>query len=60
MKKYAYHRLVLSSGKVVRGPVVVTLDARSHIIEWHPLQCEEPMVEWVGGEFKAELCFSGQ
>lgn len=60
MKKYGYHRLRLSSGEVVRGPLVITQDARSHLVEWHLLQGEEPMVEWVGGEFKAELCFSGQ
>ncbi len=51
MKKFGYHRLVLSSGELVCGPVVVTLDTQSHILEWHRLQAEEPMVEWVGGTF---------
>lgn len=55
MKKCGYHRLRLSSGEVVRGPLVITLDARSHLVAWHLLQGEEPMVEWVGGEFKAEF-----
>lgn len=51
MKKYGYHRLVLSSGDVICGPVVITLDVQSRIVEWHWLQAEEPMVEWVGGTF---------
>ncbi len=51
MKKYGYHRLVLSSGEIISGPVVITLDARSNVMEWHLLQGEEPMVEWVGGVF---------
>lgn len=51
MKKYAYHRLVLLSGEIIPGPVVVALDNLSHIVEWHLLQAEEPMVEWVGGTF---------
>ncbi len=51
MKKYGYHRLVLSSGELIQGPVVVTLDAQSRMVEWHLLTGEEPMVEWVGGVF---------
>lgn len=51
MKKYAYHRLRLASGEVISGPVTVTVDSNLNIVEWHLLQAEEPMVEWVGGEF---------
>lgn len=49
MKKYGYHRLVLSSGQVIEGPIVVTLDDHSNVIEWHMLKGEEPMVIWIGG-----------
>lgn len=51
MKKLGYHRLRLSCGRIVQGPLVITLDDQAHLVEWHPLQGEEPMVEWVGGEF---------
>ncbi len=51
MRKYGYHRLVLTSGEVINGPVVITLDAQSNPAEWHIMQGEEPMVEWVGGTF---------
>ncbi len=51
MKKCGYHRLVLFSGEIVLGPLVVTLDNESHLLEWHLLHGEEPMVEWVGGTF---------
>lgn len=53
MKKYGYHRLVLSSGRVVEGPLVVTLDNCSNVQEWHLLKGEEPMVAWVGGTLHA-------
>lgn len=49
MKKFAYHRLRLPSGEHVEGPVVVTMDANMHLIEWHILVAEESMVEWLGG-----------
>lgn len=52
MKKYAYHRLVLASGQVISGPVVITCDIHSIMTEWHLLQGEEPMVEWIGGTFR--------
>lgn len=51
MKKYGYHRLCLASGDVIEGPVVVTLDDNMQLTEWHLLLGEEPMVEWVGGQF---------
>lgn len=51
MKKYGYHRLRLSSGEVVEGPLVVVLDASLRLAEWYRLVGEEAMVEWVGGTF---------
>lgn len=59
MKRYAYNRLVLASGQVIPGPVVITCDMQSNMIEWHPLQGEEPMVEWIGGTFR-EHCLVQQ
>lgn len=55
MKKYGYHRLVLSSGQVIEGPIVVTLDDHSKVIEWHMLKGEEPMVIWIGGTLQTKL-----
>lgn len=52
-RKYAYHRLRLPSGEVITGPVVVTVDSHNRVEEWHLLHGEEPMVEWIGGEFSA-------
>lgn len=48
-KKYGYHRMVLPSGDVIEGPLVVIEDSMHRIIDWHLLEGEEPMVEWVGG-----------
>jgi hypothetical protein len=48
MTKYGYHRLVLSTGQVIEGPVVVTLDDHSNVIEWHMLKGEELLVIWIG------------
>ena len=55
MTKYGYHRLVLSSGQVIEGPIVVTLDDHSKVIEWHMLKGEEPMVIWMGGTLHTTL-----
>lgn len=52
MKKYGYHRIMLQTGLVIEGPVVVSLDADNTVLEWHPLLAEEPMVEWVGGTYE--------
>lgn len=49
--KRAYHRLVLPDG-TVHHMVVCTFNDAGEFIEWHPLQGEEPYVEWVGGEIK--------
>lgn len=54
MKKYGYHRLMLVSGVVVEGPLVVTLDEDSRLVEWHLLIGEEAMVEWIGGIFEVK------
>jgi hypothetical protein len=54
MKKYGYHRLQLPNGEIIQGPLVITLDGNSHLIEYHLLQGEEPMVEWLGGTFVAK------
>lgn len=51
MKKYGYHRLVQASGQIIQGPLVVVLDADSVLVEWHLLDGEEAMVEWVGGTY---------
>lgn len=51
MKKYGYHRLRLATGEIVRGPVVIVCDSCRHMVGWHLLRGEEPMVEWVGGTF---------
>ena len=55
MKKYGYHRLVLPTGEVVVGPLVITMDSASHIHEWHLLDGEEAMVEWMGGTFDCRI-----
>lgn len=52
MKKYGYHRLVLPTGEVVEGPLVITMDSNLRIQEWHFLDGEEAMVEWMGGTYK--------
>lgn len=49
MSKYGYHRIRFSSGLEVEGPLVVDLDGKSNLIEWHMLDGEEPMVQWIGG-----------
>lgn len=54
MKKYGYHRLVLPSGEIVEGPLVVVLDSSSNLIEWHLLEGEEAMVEWIGGSYSVD------
>ncbi len=46
-----YHRLVLSTDEIIQGPLVATFDEQGQLLEWHPLQGEEAMVEWVGGEY---------
>ena len=55
MKKCGYHRLVLPTGEVIEGPLVITLDSSSHIREWHLLDGEEAMVEWIGGAFDCRM-----
>lgn len=52
MTQRCYHRIVLSTGQVVDGPVVVSFDAEGRVQEWHLLRGEEPMTEWVGGEYR--------
>lgn len=49
MSKYGYHRIRFFSGQIVEGPLVADLDANSNLMEWHMLDGEEPMVQWVGG-----------
>ncbi|MBR0273202.1 MAG: hypothetical protein IJQ59_03805 [Bacteroidaceae bacterium] len=48
MTSRAYHRLYLPDG-TVHEMVVVRFDAEGHFIDFHPLQGEEPFVEWHGG-----------
>lgn len=41
----------MPSGGVIEGPLVVEFDEGMNPVSWHPLFCEEAMVEWVGGSF---------
>jgi hypothetical protein len=52
MIKRAYHRIVTHDNHVVDGPVVVVFNDELKYIDYHLLQGEEPMVEWIGGSFK--------
>ena len=49
MKNFGYHRLILPTGEVVDGPLVVVMDDYHRMHSWHILEGEEPMVEWIGG-----------
>mgnify|MGYP006051761089 CR=1 FL=1 len=51
MKNFGYHRLILPTGEVVDGPLVVVMDDYHRMHSWHILEGEEPMVEWIGGTF---------
>ena len=51
MIKRAYHRIVTSDKKVVDGPVVVVFNDEMEYLDYHILQGEEPMVEWIGGTY---------
>lgn len=48
MTSKAFHRLILTDG-TVHEMVVVRFNAAGHFIDFHPLQGEEPFVEWHGG-----------
>ena len=52
MKKYGYHRLLLASGEIIEGPLVVFIDTEAVLIGWHLLDGEEAMVEWIGGTYR--------
>lgn len=52
MKKRAYHSILQPNGEVTQGPVVVTTDREGKLIEWHLLDGEEPMTEWIGGTYE--------
>ena len=46
--KRAYHQIILSDGTVI--PMAVAhFDSHGQFTGCHPLQGEEPFVEWVGG-----------
>ena len=51
MRKVAAHRIILPSGDVLHQEVV-TLNDKGEVLEHHPLQGEEPSVEWYVGELK--------
>lgn len=51
MKRIAAHRIILSSGEVLRMEVV-SLNDKGEVIEHHPLCAEEAGVEWYVGELK--------
>lgn len=45
----AYHKLILPDG-TTRTMVVCNIDeATGQLLDFHPLQGEEPFVEWIGG-----------
>ena len=44
----AYHTLILPDG-TTHHLVVVCFDQNGRFLSFHPLQKEEPFVEWVGG-----------
>lgn len=46
--RFGYHRLILPDGTLC-GPSVVETDENGAYISHHPLQGEEPFVEWKGG-----------
>lgn len=55
MKKRAYHSILQPNGEVTQGPVVVTTDREGKLIEWHLLDGEEPMTEWIGGTYEQKV-----
>lgn len=55
MSKYGYHRIRFASGQVVEGPLVAELDGDFNLIEWHMLNGEESMVQWVGGTLQLHV-----
>ena len=44
----AYHHLILPDG-TIHSLVVVHFDDYGNFLNFHPLQGEEPFVEWEGG-----------
>ena len=44
----AYHHLILPDG-TTHSLVVVRFDDDGKVLDFHPLQGEEPFVEWEGG-----------
>ncbi|MBQ8051349.1 MAG: hypothetical protein IJ197_07220 [Bacteroidaceae bacterium] len=50
-RKLGYHHLVLPDGSR-HDMVVVEVDEEGRYLSHHPLEGEEPFVEWVGGEFR--------
>ncbi|MBQ7443662.1 MAG: hypothetical protein IJS59_07355 [Bacteroidaceae bacterium] len=45
----AYHRLIMPDGQEHTMVVCHIDDATGVLIDYHPLQGEEPFVEWIGG-----------
>lgn len=52
MTKRAYHAIRHADGTLTKGPVVVVSDENGRMTEWHRLEAEEPMTEWVGGVYE--------
>ena len=48
MTSIAYHRLILPDSSA-HEMVVVRFDDEGRFLDFHPLQGEEPFVEWHGG-----------
>lgn len=53
MTQKAFHRLILPNGETC-PMAVVCFDDDGHYLSHHPLQAEEPFVEWHGGTL--DLC----
>lgn len=52
-RKIAVHHLQLPDGTTC-GPSVVEYTHCGQVIQWHPLDREEPQTEWLGGTVR--LC----
>ncbi len=51
MTRRGYHHLIMPNGEQ-HSMVVVLFAADGSPLSWHPLEGEEPFVEWVGGTYR--------
>ncbi len=52
--KRGYHRIRLSDGSYVEGPVIVETDQTGTLLSYRLLDREEEAVEWYGGTYRCE------